>query len=226
MEHCVRRDGEKIRNFLHRIKKTVDKGWPDDMNGIACAEQNAERDAQARQRRQRYMDYSVRGLRPRYLQRKAQEYLMEHTNPAWNDFSTHIIQEDVSFQVSSVFLNHEEQTKAELATLSQEIKNIRTELQGHRVNVVESYSTPVVPNQNGRQNASRFYNFCRTNGHTPSWYRKKIRDEDLQKIEIEKSAEKRVTFTQDYNKKRGPSLGSGQWNNNQNSSYRPNSYYG
>ena len=42
VEHCIRRDGEEIRNFLHRIKKTVDKGWPDDMNGIARAQHNAE----------------------------------------------------------------------------------------------------------------------------------------------------------------------------------------
>ena len=41
VEHCFRRDGEEIRNFLHRIKKTVDKGWPDDMTGIACAQQKA-----------------------------------------------------------------------------------------------------------------------------------------------------------------------------------------
>ena len=26
VEHCIRADGEEIRNFLHRIKKTVDKG--------------------------------------------------------------------------------------------------------------------------------------------------------------------------------------------------------
>ena len=53
VEHCIRADGEEIRNFLHRIKKTVDKGWPDDMVRIANADQNAERTAQARQRRQR-----------------------------------------------------------------------------------------------------------------------------------------------------------------------------
>ena len=64
VEHSVRRDGEEIHNFLHRIKKSVDKGWPDDMNGIARAQQNAEPDAQARQRRQRYIDYSLKGLRP------------------------------------------------------------------------------------------------------------------------------------------------------------------
>ena len=212
VEHCVRRDGEETRNFLHRIKKTVDKGWPDAMNGIARAQQNAEPDAQARQRKQRYMDYSLKGLRTRYLQRKAQEYLMEHPNATWSDFSTHIIQKDVSFQVSSFFLNDEGQTKAEMASMGQEMKNLRTELQEHRVNIVEVTSKPVDPNQNGRQNTTRFCIYCRTNGHTPSRCRKKIGDEELKKIENERTAEKRVTFTQDYNKKRGPIHGSGQWN--------------
>ena len=198
VEHCIRRDGEEIRNFLHRIKRTVDKAWPDDMSGIAGPQQAAEQVAQARQRRQRYIDYSLRGLRPNYLRRKAQEYLMEHPNATWKDFSTHIIQNDVSFQVSSNFLNDKEQTKAELASLGQETKSLRTELQEHRINAVEGTSKPVDPNQKGRQNATRFCNYCRTNGHTPSWCRKKIRDEELKKIENGRTAEKRVTFTQDY----------------------------
>ena len=80
-------------------KKTVDKGWADDMIGIGAAQQNAERDAQARQRR-RYINYSLKGVRPRYLQRNAQEYLMENPNATWNDLSTRTIQTDVSFQVS------------------------------------------------------------------------------------------------------------------------------
>ena len=62
------------------MKRTVDKGWPDDLNGIEVAQHNAERNAQGRQRRQRYIDYSLNGLGPRYLQRKAQEYLMENPN--------------------------------------------------------------------------------------------------------------------------------------------------
>ena len=69
LEHCIRGDGEEIRNLLHRIKRTVDKGWPDDLNGIEAAHHNAEREAQGKQRRQRYIDYSLKGLRPRYLQR-------------------------------------------------------------------------------------------------------------------------------------------------------------
>ena len=42
VEHCIRGDGEQNRNFLHRIKRTVDKGWPDDMKGIEAVQQNAE----------------------------------------------------------------------------------------------------------------------------------------------------------------------------------------
>ena len=79
---------------------------------------------------------------------------MEHPNASWNDFSTHIIQKDVSFRLSSGFLNDEEQTKTELASLGQEMKNLRTELQEHRVNVVEGTSKPMDRNQKGRQNAT------------------------------------------------------------------------
>ena len=64
----------------------MDKGLPDDMEGIAPADHAAERTAQGRQS-QRYIDYSLKGLRPRYLQRKAQKYLMENPNATWNDFS-------------------------------------------------------------------------------------------------------------------------------------------
>ena len=56
VEHCIRVDGEGIRNFLHQIKKTVEKGWPDDMTRVLLADQNAERASQARQRRQPYTD--------------------------------------------------------------------------------------------------------------------------------------------------------------------------
>ena len=196
--------------FLHRIKRTVDKVWPYDLNGIEAAHHNAEGEAQGRQKRQRYIDYSLKGLRSRYLQQKAQEYLMENPNSTWNDFSTRIIQRDVSFQVSSNFLNDEEQTKAQMATLCQEMKNLRSELQDHGVNAVEGNSRTGDANQKGRQNATRFCNYCRTNGHTSSWCRKKIRDEEMKRIENERTAETKVTVTQDYNKKRGPDHGSEQ----------------
>ena len=82
------------------------------------------------------------------------------------------------------------------------MKTLRTELQEHRFNAVEGTSKPVDPNQKGRQNATRLCKFCRTNGPTPSWCRKKIRDEELKKIKNERTPGKKVTFTQDYNEKR------------------------
>ena len=122
VEHCIRANGEEIRKFLLRINKTVDKGWPDDMAGVVVVEQAAERTAQARRRKQRYIEYTLKGLRPRKLQRKAQEFLMEQPNATWNDFSTHLFNKDVSYQVSTSFLNEEEQNKAQMASLGQELK--------------------------------------------------------------------------------------------------------
>ena len=135
---------------------------------------------------------------------------MEHPNATQNDFSTRIIQRDVSYQVSSNFLNDDEQTKIQMASLGPELKNLRSELQEHRANALENPRKPD-PNQKSRQNATRFCNYCQTNGHTPSWCRKKIPDEEIKKLQDGITAEKRVTFTNDYNKHRGPSHGSGQF---------------
>ena len=127
------------------------------------ADQNAERTAQAQQRRQRYLDYTLKVLRARYLQRKAQEILMEHPNATWNDFSIQLINKDVTYQVSSSFLNDQEQNKSQMACLGQELKNLRTELREHRVNAVEGNQKLNDPNQKGRQNATRICGYCRTN---------------------------------------------------------------
>ena len=56
---------------------------------------------------------------------------MEHPNANWIGFSTHLINKDVSYQVSTSFLNDEEQNKAQMASLGQELKNLRTELKEH-----------------------------------------------------------------------------------------------
>ena len=152
------------------------------MEGIAEADRAAERQAQGRQRRQRYIDYTLRGLRPRYLQQNAQENLMENSNATSKDFLSRIIQGDVSYQVSSNFLKDEEQIKVQLASLGQEMKNLRSELQEPQVNALQ-YTRQPDSNQKGRQNATQFCNYCRTNGHTLSWFRKKIRDEEIKRVQ-------------------------------------------
>ena len=88
---------------------------------------------------------------------------MEKLEATWNDFSTRIIQRDVSFQVSHNFLNAEEQAKTQIATLRQEIKIFRSELQELRIYAVEGTTRPTDPNQKGKQNATRVCNYGRTN---------------------------------------------------------------
>ena len=77
------------------------------------------------------------------------------------------------------------------------MKKLLTELQEHRINAIERTSKPVDPNQKRRQNATWFCGYCRTNAHTPSWCRKKNRDEELKQIENERTVGRKVTFTQD-----------------------------
>ena len=85
------------------------------------------------------------------------------------------------------FLHDVEQIKIELATMRQEMRNLRTELQEHRVNCMEGNFRPWAPTQNGNQKLVRFCNYCHKNGHTPKWCRKKMRDEEIRRVQHDMS---------------------------------------
>ena len=136
---------------------------------------------------------------------------MQHPNATWNEFSTHLINKDVTYEVFTNLLNDEEQNKGQIASLGQEFRNLRTELREQRVNTVEGNQKTIDPNQEGRRGATRFSGYYRTNGPTPRFCRKKMRDEELEKLQNKATAEKMVIFTHDYNKRRGPSHGYGNW---------------
>ena len=182
--------------FRQRLE--VEHCWPDDTNGIPNAQQNAERTTQKRQQKQRYMDYNLRGFKPNYFQLKAQEQLMEYPNASWNDFSTQNIQEAVMLQVSSNFLHDVEQIKTELGTLRQEMRNLRVELQEHRVNAMKGNSRSWAPTQKGKQKPLRFCNYCHKNGHTPNWRRKKMRKAKIRRVQHHISLKKNTAPIQEY----------------------------
>ena len=213
VDHCIRADGEDIRNILHRIKKTVNSGqrlprrcgwsrsgWPE------CW---TRRISSAKQTEIHWV-HTTRD-RTKIPTAKGSRIFDGTSNATWNDFSSHLINKDVSYQVSTNFLNDEERIKAQMASLGQDLKNLRTELREQRINAVEETLKRVAPKQKRKQRATRFCGFCRTNGHTPSYCRKNIRDEEFKKFQNEATAEKKVTFTQDYNTGRWPSHGSGNW---------------
>ena len=62
VEPCIRGDEKQIRKFLYRVKRLIDKGWPDNMIGIEAAQQITERDPQALEKRQTNIDYSLKRL--------------------------------------------------------------------------------------------------------------------------------------------------------------------
>ena len=101
---------------------------------------------------------------------------MEHPNATWNDFPTHSINKDVTYRVSTSLSYDDEQNKAQMASLRQELENLLTELREHRVNAAEGNQRPIDANQKGRKNATSFCGYGKTDGHSPSFCRKKIRD--------------------------------------------------
>ena len=194
--NCITRFSDGRNKFRHRFE--VEHCWPDDTNGIPNAQQNAERTTQKRQQKQRYMDYNLRGLKSNYLQLKSQEKLMEYPNVTWNDFSNHNTQQDLMLQVSSNFLHDVEQIKIELATLGQEMRNLRVELQEYRLIAMEEKSRPWAPTKKEKQKPVRFCDYCHKNGHTPKWCRKKIRDEEIRKIQYEMSSKRNHVPNQNH----------------------------
>ena len=64
----MRGNEELIKNFYPRVKSAVDKGWPLDPNVT-----EAERDNQQNQKNAEDIEFTVRGLKPNGLKRKAQE---------------------------------------------------------------------------------------------------------------------------------------------------------
>ena len=145
VKHCITGDGKEIGKFLHQIKTSVDERWPDDMELIAPYSHGAEKTAQARQNEKDILITHRKQLNQDIYNEKHKNVCWKTLT--WNKFSTQIIQTDASFQVSSNFLNEEEQTKDQMVSLEREMKNLQSELQEHLVNAAEESSRPVDSNQ-------------------------------------------------------------------------------
>ena len=119
-ENCVRGNEELIKHFYQRVKSAVDKGWPLDPNGT-----NAERDNQQNQRNAKNIEFTIRGLRPTGLEKKAHGYLIEHPNATWDAFQTHITSKHVIHTISSKLVpNGSSDQNTKLHSLKQQIKEL------------------------------------------------------------------------------------------------------
>ena len=214
-ENCVRGNEELIKNIYDRVKSAVDKGWPLDPNGT----QN-ERDIQLNQRNAKYIEFTVRGLKPTGLKRKAHEYLKEHPNATWDAFQTHITSQFVIYTISSELVpNAISDQNTKLHSLEQQIKELTALFKEQQVNqVTQSNPRPANPDNKSRQNMTRFSPYCRRNGHTLKYCRTKAYDDEIKRQLTRNNQERHTVFTHGYNKRRGPNFRS---QNIQNFSQQP-----
>ena len=162
-ENCVRGNEELIENFYHRVKSAVDKGWPLDPNGT-----HAERDNQQNQRNAKYIEFTIRGLKPNGLKRRAHEYLIGHPNATWDVFRTHITSKDVIYTISSELVpNATSDQNTKVHSLEQQIEEFTAFFKKEQVNQIkQSSSRPANANNKLRRNMTSFCPYCRRNGHT------------------------------------------------------------
>ena len=131
---------------------------------------------------------------------------MERPNATWSDFCAQIIQKYLILELCSTFLSHEAQTEIELATLRQEITNLRSRLKEYHVNAVAITSRSFHSDQHGRQKLTRCCNYCHKKGHTLNWCRKKMRDAEVQNICNDMSSKRNISpitnsSTEQFNRK-------------------------
>ena len=88
-----------IKNYQHRIKSGVDKGWPEKIPTSIAGDDNIrkEKEIQQRQRSQKYVDFAIRARRPQGLKRKAHKKLVENPSITW----THLVVKDLTFSVTT-----------------------------------------------------------------------------------------------------------------------------
>ena len=204
-ENCVRGNEELIKNFYHRVKSAVDKGWPLDPNGT-----QDERDNQQNQRNAKYIEFTVRGLQSTALRRKGHEYQIEHPNATWDAFQTHITSKDVIYTISSELVpNVTTGQNTKLHSLEQQNKELTALFKEQQVNqITQSNSRPANAYNKSRQNMTRYCSYSRRNGHTLMYCRAKAFDDQIKRQQTRNNQERRTVFTHDYNKQRGPKFGS------------------
>ena len=163
------------------------------------------------------------------MKNKAHQYLIEHPNATWEQFKEHVSNKDLVFTISSQLAPNAAQSQKSLINELKEdinaMKNMLKEQQissinppynpgyGYQNNYNPNYEISAVDiNNTSRQNATRFCKYCQRNGHTIQYCRKKMHDDETRRIQSRNNEEKKVTFTNDYNKRKGPGFGSQQNN--------------
>ena len=108
-ENAARQDGVLIKNYFHRVNSSVDRSSVDVTVHADEAAQTAERNMRTRQRSQKYIGFSIKGIRPLALRQKAREYMIEHPRSNWDQFTNHVITKDQQSLLLLILLMSQQQ---------------------------------------------------------------------------------------------------------------------
>ena len=166
-ENTARQDGQLIKIYFHRIKPSVDRGWPESIDVTVHADkaaQNAERNIQTRQRSQKYIDFSIKKLRPLALKQKVHEYMIEHPNSNWDQFTNHVITKDLTFIVA--IDPTKKSTTDKMNSIETQIKELTKLMKNQEVSLINDQTSfqRRHPDIQGRPNSTQFCEYCRMNG--------------------------------------------------------------
>ena len=227
VKNASRQEGELKKNYFHRVKHVVDKGWPEDLTKVDNANRTQEAVIQSRQREQKYIDFAIRGLKLPSLKWKAHERRIKKPNKSWDDLKEHLITQDLTCIVIKEILAKQPSDK--ISSLEIQINELTSLIKNNEVSAIQGTNNfNREPNIKGRANNTRFCEYCRYHGHSISTCNKKKLDDEVQKIRIELLEQKETKTTVSNNYRRCA------WNNDQYNSrnntdnhqaQNPNSFY-
>ena len=129
-----------------------------------------------------------------------------------------------TYSVRSEFVpNSTNEQNSKLDSLEKQVRELSTLLKEQQVNALNQANTRTNDvNNKSRQNATRFCHYCRRNGHTLQYCRTKAFDDERKRQYNRENQQKKPTFTNDYNKRKGPNFGPQNYQNS-NSQHNSNS---
>ena len=129
---------------------------------------------------------------------------MDHPNATWKQFFQAAINKDLSYTVTNALTGRKSHADPLIQEMRDEMKRVKLQFEEQTNITINAIEKTVDPNATGRRMATRFCGFCKRKGHTPNWCRKKVEDEEDNKVQNEVNPEGRTTFTNNYMKRTGP----------------------
>ena len=146
-ENLKRQADENIRSYIHRVVKVVDLRW-------SGSSEN--------ERKQKYIDFFLRGLAPPALKQNAYQRKIEHPAESWDDLKTHVINKDLRNSVSTTMTGIQSGPSNSWISGSEEKVRLLTEkLEENKINATHDPNNP-----RDNQNFTRFCKYCKKFGHT------------------------------------------------------------